>query len=596
MKKSKYIFTFLLTFAVALVFPYSAHASDLTIDFSQTIGPAQRRATGFEWLYFPNMNAMRPFITQLKPNIIKDPRTEGLGLSPDNFGTARFQDIIGLEYALFNSSFDGVWPYKDYTKWQTFVQNKVTTLTANGTKYDWAIWQEPDQELGMPGDYIDKAVWSGTRDQFFETWKVAVQAVRQLRPNDKIVGPSLKRFRPDYLQSFLLYAKGNNVLPDILSWNQVGTYIGENGQTPNDIPPQVATIRQFMQSNGIPNIPIEITEYGMFKSEYQPGYAVAYITNIEQSQIEGSIGQWGWSGVGGVVGGEGGDFPRLSGLITDPNAPQPRSVWWVYKSYADMTGNIVKTTAATVINGLGSYDTATNTAKVLIGNQAGVIGSKTITLKGLPQALQGNGNVLAKIEHIPNTESNPLYVPNGVSVILLPFSNGNVAVTVPNVGTLDAAVITITKPPTISANVSSNQINVSFNNSIALTNDWIGIFKPGDAVNAYLDWKWLNNAQGAAPSSPVTNGSVTLTLPAAGNYEVRYINAGSVLATTNVSVGSTAKIGDLNGDGKVDFYDYNIFVPDYGKTGAPGFVVSDIDKNGKVDIFDYNILVGNYGK
>jgi hypothetical protein len=54
--------------------------------------------------------------------------------------------------------------------------------------------------------------------------------------------------------------------------------------------------------------------------------------------------------------------------------------------------------------------------------------------------------------------------------------------------------------------------------------------------------------------------------------------------------------GDLNGDGKVDFYDYNLFVGDYGKTGSPGFVPSDIDKNGKVDIFDYNLLVANYGK
>ncbi len=58
-----------------------------------------------------------------------------------------------------------------------------------------------------------------------------------------------------------------------------------------------------------------------------------------------------------------------------------------------------------------------------------------------------------------------------------------------------------------------------------------------------------------------------------------------------------AKIpGDLNSDSKIDIFDYNIMVTDFGKSGAPGFIPADIDKNGKVDIFDYNILVGNFGK
>lgn len=56
------------------------------------------------------------------------------------------------------------------------------------------------------------------------------------------------------------------------------------------------------------------------------------------------------------------------------------------------------------------------------------------------------------------------------------------------------------------------------------------------------------------------------------------------------------KAGDLNGDGKVDIFDYNILVSDFGKTGSPGWIPADIDKNGKVDIFDYNLLIGNFGK
>ncbi len=57
----------------------------------------------------------------------------------------------------------------------------------------------------------------------------------------------------------------------------------------------------------------------------------------------------------------------------------------------------------------------------------------------------------------------------------------------------------------------------------------------------------------------------------------------------------SAKKGDLNADGKVDIYDYNIMLEQFGKTGAPGFHPADIIKNGIVDIFDYNELIASYG-
>ncbi len=55
--------------------------------------------------------------------------------------------------------------------------------------------------------------------------------------------------------------------------------------------------------------------------------------------------------------------------------------------------------------------------------------------------------------------------------------------------------------------------------------------------------------------------------------------------------------GDITGrdgipDGKVDIYDYNLLITDFGKSGSP----ADINGNGKVDIYDYNTLIGNFGK
>ena len=52
--------------------------------------------------------------------------------------------------------------------------------------------------------------------------------------------------------------------------------------------------------------------------------------------------------------------------------------------------------------------------------------------------------------------------------------------------------------------------------------------------------------------------------------------------------------GDLNRDGKVDIFDYNLLVQNFGNTTCGN--VADIDGNCKVDIFHYNVLVGNFGK
>jgi hypothetical protein len=54
--------------------------------------------------------------------------------------------------------------------------------------------------------------------------------------------------------------------------------------------------------------------------------------------------------------------------------------------------------------------------------------------------------------------------------------------------------------------------------------------------------------------------------------------------------------GDINLDHKVDLYDFNIIVSDFGKTGSAGFIPADINKDGKVNIFDYNVLVINFSK
>lgn len=54
----------------------------------------------------------------------------------------------------------------------------------------------------------------------------------------------------------------------------------------------------------------------------------------------------------------------------------------------------------------------------------------------------------------------------------------------------------------------------------------------------------------------------------------------------------SADIAPLNApDGKVNIFDYNLLLQNFGQSGSPGFHPADIVRNGVVDIFDYNKMM-----
>lgn len=98
-----------------------------------------------------------------------------------------------------------------------------------------------------------------------------------------------------------------------------------------------------------------------------------------------------------------------------------------------------------------------------------------------------------------------------------------------------------------------------------------------------------------------------LPAQAIGPYQVSAYSGQEIFGRTNVSMEingltlysltkSSSIIGDINTDGKVDIFDYNLLVSGFGKSGLTGLSKGDLNNDGKVDIFDYNILVGNFGK
>ncbi len=56
-------------------------------------------------------------------------------------------------------------------------------------------------------------------------------------------------------------------------------------------------------------------------------------------------------------------------------------------------------------------------------------------------------------------------------------------------------------------------------------------------------------------------------------------------------------VGDADGNNRVDIFDYNLVVSNFGSKGNDGYIPDgDLDRDGDVDIFDYNLVVSNFGQ
>jgi len=169
---------------------------------------------------------------------------------------------------------------------------------------------------------------------------------------------------------------------------------------------------------------------------------------------------------------------------------------------------------------------------MVLAGNQGGSGTKTVDLYHVPQFDHSNSRIDIYVDKIPDTELGVLTTPVRVARYDTDASTNPITVTLPQMGAWDAYVITLSQP--IRASALPTLTTLSPSNTPAVHN---------------------------------TNTPVVSHKPA-----------------------------DINSDGKVDIFDYNLIITNFGKTGAAGFTSSDIDTNGKVDIFDYNTLISNFGK
>ena len=529
---------------------------ELTVDLAATGAAVTQKATGF----LHGLGATVPSTSHyesLKPRIQRFPaflaNTNILG-SPTGFGSAAFmnrlknvgatqQVVISDEYMWFGYHNSWGWPGDPPSAGKTSYQvldERINPLldyalanfpASGGWQIEWDIWNEPDN-----ADF-----WGRSQAQFFATWKHAFEAIRAKDPNAKIVGPSIAYFvtqgtnptQGGWLKPFLIYARDNNVLPDVVSWHEM--------LNPNEIPAQVRMIRDFMAASGIANRPISVNEYqGPGENlMLSPGNTVSFLSNLESTDILNAIRACWNEDAAQTDGTTNGLFPgRLDNIMT-MSPFQPRALWHVYRSYADMSGLMTSVTRGGFLRGLASVDAAAGKAHILVGNDGTQAFTTNLTIRNLSQLTDYSitGKVRVRVREIPFSGLNALGAPTEISnAVLTPSGNQLVVpLSVTSRGayeiTLEAAapkVLSITPVPGAGGPTQA-QYRVIFDRAVAGFDSAADVTISGTGASAAF-----GSITAESPTSYLVNlinvtGAGSLTLTVAGTSVTSVPAAESIL-------------------------------------------------------------------
>ncbi|KAH8722904.1 glycoside hydrolase superfamily [Phaeosphaeriaceae sp. PMI808] len=322
-----------------------------TVDISKSTGPAKVIASG--WIYgFPDNGTSVD--SKIPEHFVRDikfvgSRSGGAQIPPrgwvaglndyigrfnstlSNYRTTRNYggDFILLVHDLWGADGGSIATFPgDNGNWSSadaFLKRLASDLRANNMLEGLVIdlWNEPDLNI----------FWARSWEQFLQYYVRSHKFFRNELKSTLISGPSAANIPKIGDQKWLAWFKaiaGNNAIPDIYSWHQIGSWSKQPDQTLPDFNTMKAPY-------SLPNLPIDINEYAA-KEEQNPANSVYYIAQLERHNMRGLRANWG-SGSG--------LHDYLGNLVYKKNGVYyPNGEWHLYKYYAEMKGDRVATTAS----------------------------------------------------------------------------------------------------------------------------------------------------------------------------------------------------------------------------------------------------------
>jgi xylan 1,4-beta-xylosidase len=379
-------------------------------------------------------------ITPIKPHLMRgriDYADRAISLG------ARYEFLVSESYGYPNSNYRGRGgPWENWTAWEDFVRGLARQYGSKNMI--WEVWNEPDIAQ----------FWTGTKEQFFETYSRAYKVLRQELGTNVLIGnPSLTVYNADYIRQFLDYCKAQNCEVNVLTWHELAV--------DQDIPSvamHLGHAKTFFQNNpdyAALNIKeIHVNEIVGPSAKHRPGDILGYFYNLEVGGANGACkGCWEdsdgesscWNGT-------------LAGLLT-PTDYRPRAAWWAYKYYADGVGQRVKSeTSYSNIAVLGSAPAAGSTdARVLVGafetTGAAMPAAVHVKLKGLGSlpGMSGRDAVPVWIRSLADSGETAVAEPTATLLGVFSVDEGTVSFDITSLQAHGAALLSIgDASPTVS--------------------------------------------------------------------------------------------------------------------------------------------------
>jgi xylan 1,4-beta-xylosidase len=417
-----------LDFAVG---PNGVDASDATV-FSTTIWSAQDSVT----VDFGSYTPVTPGLGML--NGFEEPGTPGAP-PPGNLVTplqlrfwrgdpsiySRVRSIapaIPFEMLLLPgvpaTNYGGLGPpWLNWPGYESLLSNLVSPFVPLPANVTFEPFNEPqDGWASIPGSPGYQEFWNGSAQNFYDSYLHAFQTIRRvLGPKAQIAGPSFGLYDHQGIQEFLEYCLANGCEVNSLTWHD------ENDSSASASPASSIGLMashvldarvSFLQNPRYAPLNIrriDINEIVGSLFIHQPAGTLAYYAALETSGADyGAHSCWTLAtGVNECFNG------TLSGLLT--TAFQPRSVWWLHKSYADgVAGRAHAVSLNPDVVALASTSlTSASTPQILVGNSnyqdtiANTphpvnVNLSLTNLQSVPAIGQAS-NIGVRVELIPNT-------------------------------------------------------------------------------------------------------------------------------------------------------------------------------------------------
>ncbi len=404
-------------------------------DPGKTKGALLHGSTGFLYGVSEVNVPSADLIQAISPKILVQKAKDGQQHpSGDGYRLTPFLKSCGVEnIQIYLQDYYLQWPYEyngidDYnTKVDKIVREMVKGKTEEEIAgYSFVLFNEPD------------GIWynnSSKVPQLCEDWLKIYTTVKSIDPKIKVAGPNFSVYNTNAYRTFFQYCQEHNCLPEYITWHELQKDKLRSFKSHCD--EIKGFIKTYYANSGIDPI-LFVNEVANFSDVGNPGSLVNWLAIFEEENAYASLPYWGLAN-------------SLNELAADAN--KPNGAWWIYKWYAQMTGNKTPLTLEKIANpsargslyGLTSVDDNAGIVYSLFGGQAG---SQTVSIENIrsTKTFENATNAHVKIYstkftgHHGFAENTPVAYEGNLA-----FSGNNLVFTIPNAELNDAYFAIITQ-------------------------------------------------------------------------------------------------------------------------------------------------------